>query len=323
MATVTVNDSNLYDIADSIRAKLGVQTTYKPSQMADAIDSISGGGITPTGTKSITANGTYDVTQYASAEVDVPTGSTPVINSLSVTENGTYTAPTGVDGYSPVVVNVSGGGDSILDGVISGGSASVSSNVTTLKKWALANMTLTGISLPNLTTAGESAFQNTTCNPSRTVIFPELQTVNISTFRYFKGVTKLVLPKVGAINKATLFGDMTDLEALDFGSSVYYDLATWSCSGCAKLAVIVIRKSGVVGLSNVNSLNDTCFASDGTGGILYVPNDYISSYQAANVWSTILGYANNQIKSIESTATDPTAPIDLTRYYIDGTEIPT
>lgn len=33
-------------------------------------------------------------------------GDTPVINSLSVTANGTYTAPSGVDGYSPVTVNV-------------------------------------------------------------------------------------------------------------------------------------------------------------------------------------------------------------------------
>ena len=40
-------------------------------------------------------------------------GSEAVIQSLSITANGTYTAPTGVDGYSPVVVNVpsSGGGD--------------------------------------------------------------------------------------------------------------------------------------------------------------------------------------------------------------------
>ena len=30
----------------------------------------------------------------------------PIIEPLSVTENGTYTAPNGVDGYSPVVVNV-------------------------------------------------------------------------------------------------------------------------------------------------------------------------------------------------------------------------
>ena len=35
-------------------------------------------------------------------------GGEPTIESLSVTENGTYTAPSGVDGYSPVIVNVQG-----------------------------------------------------------------------------------------------------------------------------------------------------------------------------------------------------------------------
>lgn len=33
-------------------------------------------------------------------------GTAPVIKTLEVTENGTYTAPTGVDGYSPVVVDI-------------------------------------------------------------------------------------------------------------------------------------------------------------------------------------------------------------------------
>lgn len=33
-------------------------------------------------------------------------GAEPVIESLEITENGTYTAPDGVDGYSPVSVNV-------------------------------------------------------------------------------------------------------------------------------------------------------------------------------------------------------------------------
>ena len=40
-------------------------------------------------------------------------GGAPIIEALSVTANGTYTAPSGVDGYSPVTVNVSGGGGSV------------------------------------------------------------------------------------------------------------------------------------------------------------------------------------------------------------------
>ena len=35
-------------------------------------------------------------------------GSSAVVQPLSVTQNGTYNPPSGVDGYSPVTVNVSG-----------------------------------------------------------------------------------------------------------------------------------------------------------------------------------------------------------------------
>ena len=75
MAKVLVNESSLTGIADAIRGKNGETTTYKPSEMAAAITAISGGG-------------------------------EPTIEALSITANGTYTAPDGVDGYSPVTVNV-------------------------------------------------------------------------------------------------------------------------------------------------------------------------------------------------------------------------
>ena len=37
-------------------------------------------------------------------------GGSAVVQPLSVTQNGTYNPPSGVDGYAPVTVNVSGGG---------------------------------------------------------------------------------------------------------------------------------------------------------------------------------------------------------------------
>ena len=74
---------------------------------ADAIRAKTGG----------TAEIPWDMdTGFAGAIGTIPTGgSDPVIQPLSVTANGTYTAPEGVDGYSPVTVNVpsSGGGGSL------------------------------------------------------------------------------------------------------------------------------------------------------------------------------------------------------------------
>ena len=75
MSKVLVNESSLTGIANAIRGKNGSTTTYKPSEMAAAITAISGGG-------------------------------EPIIEALSVTSNGTYTATDGVDGYSPITVNV-------------------------------------------------------------------------------------------------------------------------------------------------------------------------------------------------------------------------
>lgn len=50
MSQVLVTEQHLMDIADSIRNKLGVQTTYKPRELSAAIDSIQTGGGSPSAT---------------------------------------------------------------------------------------------------------------------------------------------------------------------------------------------------------------------------------------------------------------------------------
>ena len=104
-------ENSVQAIAESIRSKLGVDTTYKIAEMSGAINTIvipdgttniteNGyhdvkayeqayvhveGGITPTGTTNIYENGDHDVTNYATAHVAVP----QPIGKKTVTENGT------------------------------------------------------------------------------------------------------------------------------------------------------------------------------------------------------------------------------------------
>lgn len=76
---------------------------------------------------------------------------------------------------------------------------------------------------------------------------------------------------------------------------------------------LILRSSTPTALNNINAFRGTPFASDGTGGTLYVPNALIAAYQTATNWSTILGYANNQILPIEGSIYEA--------QYADGTPI--
>ena len=93
-------------IAAAVTGK-GVPTSESDTfaQMAENIGEIET-GITPTGTKVISANGTYDVTAYAQASVNVSAQS-PVLVTKNITANGTYDASgDNADGYSSVTVSV-------------------------------------------------------------------------------------------------------------------------------------------------------------------------------------------------------------------------
>lgn len=106
------------------------------------------------------------------------------------------------------------------------------------------------------------------------------------------------------------FADCKQMEYIDIKCK---QLQT-QCFANSGLKTLILRNTNsIVTLQNINVFSGTPFSSSGTGGKLYVPSALISSYQSASNWSTILGYDNNSINSIEGSIYET--------KYADGTPI--
>ena len=106
MSRAMITESNLTSIANAIRAKLGVETTYTPAQMAAAIGTIHGEPVnqekTATQNGEVTPDSGYD--GLSKVTVNVPEAT---LVSKSIVANGSYNpASDNADGYSGVTVNV-------------------------------------------------------------------------------------------------------------------------------------------------------------------------------------------------------------------------
>ena len=156
---------------------------------------------------------------------------------------------------------------------------------------------LVSIHLPNLTTLyAAQCFIG--CSALKMACFPKLGTGNT---KYFYSST---------------FMNCSSLQIADLGvlGETSRGLSTQDFRGCSSLKTLILRKSeGICPLGNINCFQSSAFDSTGTGGTLYVPSAQIANYQAATNWSTILGYANNQILPIEGSIYET--------QYADGTPI--
>lgn len=170
--------------------------------------------------------------------------------------------------------------------------------------------TLKSVSLPNCLQCNSNAFAYNTNLES--VSLPSATKFLNNVFDGCSKLPGIVLPSITSMGNGC-FQNCSKLKYAD----ILGNNTNWSSgsmfSGATIFDTFIIRCNAVLPLPNVNWFNNTCFKSGGTGGTLYVPNSLKSSYQGATNWSTILGYTNNQIKSIENSIYET--------QYADGTPI--
>ena len=184
------------------------------------------------------------------------------------------------------------------------------SSITTVGKYALSYCDkLTGITLPNCTLIVDYGI----CHNSKlaSVYLHKVGRVYTESLSYNPLLTSVALPAL-RYSLTNALSNNTGLASVDLGSSCP-SIAAGAFGSDSSLKTLVLRRTSVCGLTNINAFTGTPFASGGSGGTLYVPSAQISAYRSATNWSTILGYSGNQIKAIETSA--------YATQYADGTSI--
>ncbi len=307
----------------------------------------------------------------------------PAIEPLEVTENGTYDAPAGVDGYSPVTVNVpvpdgyiipsgsksitengthdvtefaavevnvegsGGGGDELLNALVEGSGVAGTITATKIRDYAFRGVTFGGdVYFPNAESIGSYAFQ--LAREGGVLVAPNVTTIGAQAFKEAR-FTRVEFPKCTSVgnnafdddtSSCTLleavfpallsvpnycFMEQTKLREVDLSSVT--QIGTQSFRYCRSLKILdlpslekisgsyafsntntdlpgmralVLRKEAVCTLSSSDNFASSHFA-DGTA-FIYVPAALKSQYEQASNWST---YAA-QFRALEDYTVDGT-----------------
>lgn len=253
MALGYLDDSKLYAIASAIRAKTGDSSTMTVDDMPDEIGSISTG-----------------------AQVE----------PLSVTENGTYSAPTGY-AYSPVTVDVAGGGGYSADDIALREITSAIGSVTVVSDYAFAGCRRLEVAdFSKCEVIGVNAFAE--CISLSSVSFPNADNIKSYAFANCSSLTTIDLPNVGYIS-ASAFTRCQQLSrvTMDNVKSLYQQVF----SGCFRLLEVrfdnisSVPRLGMNVFYSTPLLNYTTYTG-GVSGSIYVPASLYDSFLAAAGWSS-------------------------------------
>lgn len=166
--------------------------------------------------------------------------------------------------YKPFAPDTAGGGvDHIIeDGLIDNSLAIdtyFNDRITNVKSYMFYDSKIRVINLPNLLTGGNYVFSGNNNSLVEEIYVPRQTSVGHNEFT-----------------------NNPNLRVVDVGKNY----TTGKIANCPLLTTIIFRMSSVYAPPNANTFNGTPFASDGTGGYIYVPQNLLSRYQSSQAWQT-------------------------------------
>ena len=265
MSKVLVSEENLTNIANAIREKNGETTTYKPRDMAGAIQNIFGGGSTIT--KGIVIN-KFNEDGYAT-DVSV-VGMTSIPDYYFATYSSAYT-----NFLNKYLKNVQ-----------------LPNNLTSIGHFAFNSCTNLALTeLPSgITSIGEDAFNSCT-NLALTKLPNNLTSIGNFAFQWCRNLALTELPSGITSIGIRVFQDCISLiEMFCLGNIT--SIGNYAFYKCTNLSIFALPN-----ITRVPTLGSDVFTNtpiaNGTGYI-YVPDDLVESFKSATNWSI---YAD-QIKAI-------------------------
>ena len=261
---IITDKQDIVAIADAVRNKLGTTAELSLGGIVSGINSINQNSQSEN-LDSVLNTQEAKLNELLEA-LDGKAAASAVVEPLEITENGIYIASDGVDGYSPITVNVASSGSEMEDAMVEGTLTEYTNDrVTTIGNSVFAYWThlttanfpacetigsyafrqclnLTTVSFPICTTIGGNAFLQ--CSNLTTVSFPICTTIDSYAFNQCSNLTTVNFPICTTINSYA-FHTCPKLTTANF--PVCETIGSYAIAYCTKLTTISFPKCATIG----------------------------------------------------------------------------
>lgn len=183
--------------------------------------------------------------------------------------------------------------DDFLKRSLSG--AYVNNRITSIGQYAFRGCTkITSMSFAEVKSVATNAIYG--CTALTSIELPKATSISSNAFNSCSKLTSVNVPLLTSIDSYA-FRSCSVLEFIDLQKAATLNNTFY---GCPKLKIVVLRKTdGITTLSNTSTFTQTPFASNGSGGKVFVPQALIGTYQGATNWSTLYAAGTCEFVAIE------------------------